>query len=105
MYCDGPTAIKAAVAQQMGVGMMFEESLKADVDVGKFKILEVPGLHLAGESYIIYSQSRPISSLAQEFLTLIRSAVAQEASTVVSGGQRRNLPVRRRRLVADKHLA
>ncbi len=105
MYCDGPTAIKAAVAQQMGVGMMFEESLKADVDVGKFKILEVPGLHLAGESYIIYSQSRPISSLAQEFLTLIRSAVAQESSTVVSGGQRRNLPVRRRRLVADKHLA
>ena len=72
MYCDGPTAIKAAVAQGMGVGMVFEESLKAEAAAGKFKILRVHGLELEGHSYIVYSKSRPLLPLAQEFLEILR---------------------------------
>jgi DNA-binding transcriptional LysR family regulator len=72
MYCDGPAAIKAAVAQGMGVGMVFEESLKAEAAAGKFKILRVRGLELEGHSYIVYSKSRPLLPLAQEFLEILR---------------------------------
>jgi DNA-binding transcriptional LysR family regulator len=105
MHCDGPTAIKAAVAQRMGVGMMFEESLKADVDAGKFKILEVPGLNLAGESYIIYSQSRPMSLLTREFLALLRCVVADQPRAAGSRIRQRFPSPRHRPVVAADLLA
>ena len=73
MRCDGPTAIKAAVRQKMGVGIVFEDSIKAEVASGEFKILTVRGLELEGESFIVYSKNKPLSPLAQEFLELLRS--------------------------------
>jgi DNA-binding transcriptional LysR family regulator len=72
MYCDGPAAIKAAVAQGMGVGMMFEEGLKAEVSMGRFKILEIHGLELEGESYIISTKSSPMDRWMEEFLQMVR---------------------------------
>src|SRR5262245_31975636 len=56
MYCDGPNAIKAAVAQGIGVGMVFEETLKPEVAAGRFKVLNIRDLHLEGESYIVYAK-------------------------------------------------
>jgi DNA-binding transcriptional LysR family regulator len=76
MYCDGPTEIKAAVCQKMGVGIVFENALKAEVASGEFKILKVCGLELEGESFIVYSKKRPLSPLAHEFLELLRSVRA-----------------------------
>jgi DNA-binding transcriptional LysR family regulator len=81
MYCDGPAAIKAAVAQRMGVGMVFEEALRADVAAGKFKILKIPGLTLEGESYVIYSKGRAPGPWAEEFLQLLFRAVNQQAAS------------------------
>ena len=72
MLCDGPTAIKAGVRHGMGVGIMFAESLKAEVASGEFKILSVAGVVLQGESFIVYSKDRPLSPLASEFLELLR---------------------------------
>jgi DNA-binding transcriptional LysR family regulator len=74
MYCDGPTAIKAAVRQNMGVGIAFEDAVKSEVISGEFKILKVPGIELEGASFIIYSKKRKLSPLALEFLELLRSA-------------------------------
>jgi DNA-binding transcriptional LysR family regulator len=105
MYCDGPTAIKAAVAQGMGVGMVFEESLKAEVAAGKFKILEVPGLNLAGESYIISSKCRPLSPLAQEFLTLLQRAVTKQRSVADARIRPSSLPERYQPIIGDALLA
>jgi len=73
MYCDGPTEIKAAVRQNMGVGMVYEDAIKSEVSSGEFKLLKVPGIELEGESSIIYSKKRKLSSLALEFLELLRS--------------------------------
>ncbi len=101
MYCDGPTAIKAAVAQQMGVGLIFAESLKAEVEAGKFKILNVPGLELVGESYVIYSQSRPISPLAQEFLALLQRAVTKQRVVADARIRHSSLPARYQPSVGD----
>jgi DNA-binding transcriptional LysR family regulator len=87
MRCDGPAAIKAAVRQRMGVGMVFADSVKAEVAAGDFKILNVRGLKLEGHSYIIYSKKRPLSPLAQEFLELLRE---KRTSQVVGSRSKRS---------------
>jgi len=73
MYCDGPTGIKAAVRQKMGVGVALAESIKSEVASGEFTILKVSGLDLVGQSYIVYSKKRPLSPIAQEFLEMLRN--------------------------------
>lgn len=88
MYCDGPTEIKAAVRKNMGVGMVYEDAIKSEVASGELKILKVPGIELEGESSIIYSKKRKLSSLALEFLELLRS-VRQKTETSELAVQRR----------------
>ena len=82
MYCDGPTAIKAAVAQGIGVGMVFEETLKPEVAAGRFKILNIRDLHLEGESYIVYAKGEPIGQWTGSFLTILR----RERELLVASG-------------------
>ena len=72
MYCDGPTSIKAAVRQKMGVGVVSADVIRSEVASGEFKILKVRGLELAGQSYIVYSKQRSLSPIAQEFLEMLR---------------------------------
>jgi DNA-binding transcriptional LysR family regulator len=74
LRCDDPMSVKAAVRQKMGVGMGFEDTVKAEVDAGEFKILNLKGLALAGQNFIIYSKKRPLSQVAQAFLELLRGA-------------------------------
>jgi DNA-binding transcriptional LysR family regulator len=74
MRCDGPAAIKAAVRQKMGVGIAFEDSVRAEIDSGEFKMLKVRDLKLEAKSFIVYPKKRPLSPLAQEFLELLRDA-------------------------------
>ena len=76
LRCEDPTSVKAAVRQGMGVGIAFEETLKAEVKRGEFEVLNVPGLKLTGESFVIYAKKTPLSPLAQEFLELLRCARA-----------------------------
>ena len=73
-------AIKAAVRQNMGVGIVYEDVIKSEVASGEFKILDVDGLELEGESFIIYSKTRPLSPVAQEFLELLREMRASQLS-------------------------
>lgn len=91
MYCDGPTAIKAAVRQKMGVGMVYEDALKSEVASGEFKILHVEGLELEGESFIIYSKTRPLSPLAQKFLELLRATRTSQLAESRSKGLNRSI--------------
>ena len=74
LRCEDPMAVKAAVRQRMGVGLGFEDTIKAELDDGKFKILAVRDLKLEGASFIVYSKRRPLSPIAQEFLDLLRGA-------------------------------
>lgn len=89
MYCDGPTAIKAAVRQNMGVGIAFADAVKSEVASGEFKILKVPGIALKGESFIVYPK-RNLSPLAMEFLELLRSTRTkrQEVNSAACGSAR-----------------
>jgi DNA-binding transcriptional LysR family regulator len=72
LRCEDPMAVKAVVRQRMGVGVAFEDTVKAEVKTGEFEILKIPGLKLSGESFVIYSKTRSLSPLAQEFLELLR---------------------------------
>ena len=90
MYCDGPTEIKAAVRQNMGVGMVYEDAIKSEVASGEFKILKVPGVELEGESSIIYSKKRKLSSVALEFLELLRSARTSQIAKSRSNSSKRS---------------
>ncbi len=77
MYCNGPISIKAAVRQRMGVGVVLADAIRSEVASGEFKILKVPGLDLVGQSYIVYSNTRPLSPIAQVFLEMLRGERAK----------------------------
>jgi LysR family transcriptional regulator, low CO2-responsive transcriptional regulator len=77
MRCEGPVAITAAVRQNMGVGIAFEDSVRAEIDSGEFKVLDVPGFEIEAESFIVYPKHRALSPLAQEFFELLRGARVQ----------------------------
>jgi DNA-binding transcriptional LysR family regulator len=86
MYCDGPAAIKAAVRQKLGVGVVLAYAIRSEVASGEFKILKVPGLDFAGQSYIVYSKQRLLSPIAQEFLEMLRAEREKVNSRNVSKG-------------------
>jgi DNA-binding transcriptional LysR family regulator len=94
IHCDGPTAIKAAVRKNMGVGIAFETAIRTEVASGEFKILKVPGVSLEGESFVIYPRRRKPSPLALEFLDLLRRAGChtQEADMRQASRSRRRNP-------------
>lgn len=94
MRCDGPAAITAAVRQKMGVGIAFEDSVRAEIDSGEFKVLNVPGLEFEAESFIVYPKHRTLSPLAQEFLDLLRGARVQDEK--LDQASRCAIPVKRR---------
>jgi DNA-binding transcriptional LysR family regulator len=72
MRCAEPAGIKAAVRQKMGVGIVFADTVRAEVESGEFKILKVRGLDFEANSYIVYAKRRAPSPLAQQFLELLR---------------------------------
>jgi len=81
MRCEAPDAIKEAVKKNAGIGIVFEDVVKREVERGEFKILKGHGLKLESETYILYRADRPLSALAQEFLTLLRKAPAARQVT------------------------
>lgn len=84
IYCDEPTAIKAAVRQRMGVGVVLAAAIQAEVASGEFKILNPPSLDLVGQSYIVYPKNRPLSPMAQVFLRMLRAERARGSSAKMS---------------------
>jgi len=91
LRCEDPMAVKAAVRNRMGVGVAFEDTVKAEVKTGEFKILKVPGVKLSGESFVIYSKTRSLSPLAQEFLELLRGARTKDSLDVRSKSSNRSI--------------
>jgi DNA-binding transcriptional LysR family regulator len=77
LRCASPDAVKAAVRRKMGVGILFYNLIEEDIKRKDLKTLKFPGLpKLVGNSYIVYSKSKPLSCAANDFLTLLRSMKA-----------------------------
>lgn len=71
-YYDLPDAVKVAVAKRSGIGLLYEKSIRPEVQRGAFKILDLQGLKLYGHSFIVYHKDRPLSTNAKRFLELLR---------------------------------
>jgi len=72
MRCDSPQAVKEAVRQNLGLGILFKPAVAADIRKGEFKKINLVGLELVGKSYIICHKHKPLTHSAQAFLELLR---------------------------------
>jgi DNA-binding transcriptional LysR family regulator len=72
MACESPEAIKQAVSQGLGIGFLYYDAVRDSVDRGSFKLINIRGVNLVGQTYIICHKERPLSPNAQEFLKLLR---------------------------------
>lgn len=78
MVCDGPAAIKAAVRQNMGIGIAFTDSIKLEIEAGEFGVLKVKDFEIQAESFVVYANNRSLPALAREFLELLREVRRKE---------------------------
>jgi DNA-binding transcriptional LysR family regulator len=87
VQCDISEAVKAAVKRELGVGILYRETVEADLKSGNFKILHVPELEkIRTKSFIIYNKSKPLSAVARDFLHSLRES---KISKVESRGFRK----------------
>jgi DNA-binding transcriptional LysR family regulator len=72
MRCESPDSVKSAVREDLLVGILYKDLVEPAAQPGVFKTLKVSGVNLTGQSYIAYSEEKPLSPSAQEFLQLLR---------------------------------
>ena len=93
MHCESPEAVKVAVSRRMGVGILFKDVISDSLKKGEFKELTLPVKRSYGKSFIVYHKSRPLSPLAQDFLSLLR----QRQDRSIKSQTRRKNPLKHRR--------
>src|SRR6266536_6258258 len=80
LRCEVSSAVKAAVRIGMGVGILYRNAVASRVTRGNLNLINVPELKELGfKSFIIYDRRKPLATMAQEFLQILR--------------EKRNLPV------------
>jgi DNA-binding transcriptional LysR family regulator len=85
LRCVTPDAVKAAVREKMGLGILFYNLIEKDIKRKDLKALQFPGLpKLVGNSYIVYTKNKPLSCAANDFLALLRSMKTQLQNPVNS---------------------
>jgi len=108
MRCESAAAVKEAVRHGAGVGLLYSDVIKREIERGEFKVLNLAGFDVISDRYIVYSKERPLSALAQEFLVCLRasatrSAVVEKPNRQVSFGgsnnQARATPIAQKSLV------
>jgi DNA-binding transcriptional LysR family regulator len=72
MHCGTQDSVKTIVKKGIGVGILFRDFVMPECRKKVFKLIEIQGLNLNLQSYIVYRKDRPLSQAAQEFLTLLR---------------------------------
>ena len=70
--CETSQAVKTAVRAGLGIGILFQ-AVAIQLAKGSLKLVNVADLRKTGiKSVIAYDERKPLSSIAQEFLTLLR---------------------------------
>jgi DNA-binding transcriptional LysR family regulator len=73
MECESAEALKAAVSRGMGLGILYQDHLDAELKRGELKLVKVAGLKkIESKSYIVHHKDKPLSHNAQEFLHLMQ---------------------------------
>ena len=81
MRCESPEAVKAAVRNTMGLGLLFEGLVRHDARRGDFKVLDIRDLKLVAQRCIIYHKHKPLSADARAFLERLRQQRRRLSST------------------------
>ena len=81
MRFESCSAIKEAIHRNLGIGIVYEDAVRYDLRRGDFKVIDIPGLKLETQSYIIYSSEKPLSKIATDFLNLLRSSQPNQHRT------------------------
>jgi DNA-binding transcriptional LysR family regulator len=85
LRCDTAQAVKAAVRQGAGPGILYEGAVKNKINSGEFTVLKFPGSTTWGNlSHIIYHSGRPLSPATKEFLVILREKKARGKKTYKS---------------------
>jgi LysR family transcriptional regulator, low CO2-responsive transcriptional regulator len=75
VQCDVSEAVKAAVQRELGVGILYRETVEADLQTRGLKVLHVPELErIRTRSFIIYNKCKPLSDVARDFLQALRES-------------------------------
>jgi DNA-binding transcriptional LysR family regulator len=72
MRCESPEAVQIAVTQNLGIGLLYEDAVRAAIERGSFKIVQIRGLEIESQTYVVYHNERSLSPNAEEFLKLLR---------------------------------
>ena len=75
IQCGSPASVKIVVKNKIGLGILFQDMLIQEIRNKLFKVLEIPGLALTVQSYIVYYKDRLLSPPAKDFLALLRKRV------------------------------
>ncbi len=94
MRCESPESVKEAVRSGAGVGILPHDIVKRELERGEIKPVQLAGIDLTGQSYIVYSNKRPLAKTAQEFLSLLRAARPRKngSDNYFIEGRNKNLP-------------
>jgi DNA-binding transcriptional LysR family regulator len=101
LACDSASAVKNAVDAGVGVGLLYQDMLAADVKRGGTKILRVTDLSLEIESQIVYHKETKHSSEAAAFLELLRQLPKTACSARSSSPANISAPATKRLSVSN----
>src|SRR5215510_6329725 len=83
--CDVSEAVKAAVQRELGVGILYRDTVEADLKNRNLKILHVPDLEaIRTQSFIIYNRFKPLSAITRDFLNLLQESRVSKVQTTAS---------------------
>lgn len=71
LRCESPAAVKAAVRNNMGIGLLFLSSVEADFQSGKFRRLRLIGANLDVHTYIVERRDA-LSPIVSSFVGILR---------------------------------
>jgi hypothetical protein len=61
-----------AVRKKIGLGLLFQSTIEADLRRGDFKLIRCPEVNIHGNSLIVYRNDSALSEHASAFLALVR---------------------------------
>jgi DNA-binding transcriptional LysR family regulator len=68
---ESPDAVKTAVREKVGMGILYQDAVRHDLVNGEFISVKLRGLKLEAESFVICHRDKPLSSAALGFLRLL----------------------------------
>jgi DNA-binding transcriptional LysR family regulator len=83
-------SLKEAVRGGAGVGILHHDAVKREIERGEFKAISIAGLDRERKSYIVCLKEKPLSIVAQEFLSLLRASATQDSLTKLKAPQTSN---------------